>query len=176
RTLRVIRYRTNVSDSRNIGLESYGEMDIIGVLTKGKSKTNLNIFSNFTIQDAKYINSSEAAYQNKQVENVPSMILKTGVNLKRKKFKIGYQYSYNSEQFSDATNASYSPNAIVGIIPAYWVMDLSASYEYKKWTFETGINNLTDNRYFTRRAVGYPGPGIIPADPINFYGAVQLHF
>ena len=176
RTLRVIRYRTNVSDSRNIGLESYGEMDVLGILTKGKSKTNLNIFSNFTIQDAKYINSSEPAYQNKQVENVPSMILKTGVNLKWKKFKIGYQYSYNSEQFSDATNASFSPNAIVGTIPAYWVMDLSGSYEYKKWKFETGINNLTDNRYFTRRAAGYPGPGIIPADPINFYGAVQLHF
>jgi len=128
------------------------------------------------LQDARYVNSAEAAFENKKVENAPSLILKTGMNIKWKKFKIGYQYSYNSEQFSDATNAVYTDNALAGVIPAFWVMDLSTSYEYRKWKFETGINNLTDNRYFTRRAVGYPGPGIIPADPINFYGAVQLHF
>ena len=175
-TFRIYRFRTNVSDSRNLGIESFGEVDLLGIITKGKSKMNLNLFSNFTLQDARYVNSAEAAFENKKVENAPSLILKTGMNIKWKKFKIGYQYSYNSEQFSDATNAVYTDNALAGVIPAFWVMDLSASYEYKKWKFETGINNLTDNRYFTRRAVGYPGPGIIPADPINFYGAVQLHF
>jgi Fe(3+) dicitrate transport protein len=27
-----------------------------------------------------------------------------------------------------------------------------------------GFNNLLDERYFTRRASSYPGPGLIPSD------------
>ncbi len=173
-TFRIYRFRTNVSDSRNIGLESYGEANLLGIFTKGKAKSSLNLFSNFTIQDARYVNSDEPAFENKQVENVPDLIFKTGLNFKKKNFKAGYQFSSNSEQFSDATNAKFASNALVGIIPAYWVMDLSASYTLKKWTFEAGVNNLSNNLYFTRRAVGYPGPGIIPADPINFYATVQF--
>jgi len=26
------------------------------------------------------------------------------------------------------------------------------------------LGNLTDEKYFTRRATGYPGPGILPSD------------
>jgi Fe(3+) dicitrate transport protein len=48
-------------------------------------------------------------------------------------------------------------------------MDLAFSYRYKWMSVATGINNLTDNRYFTRRADGYPGPGIIPSDGRSFY-------
>jgi Fe(3+) dicitrate transport protein len=29
---------------------------------------------------------------------------------------------------------------------------------------KAGINNVLDERYFTRRAGGYPGPGALPAD------------
>ena len=172
-TFRVYRFRTNVSDSRNIGLESYGEANVLGMLTKGKAKSSLSLFSNFTVQEALYVNSEEAAYENRKVENVPNLIFKTGLNFKRKKFKAGYQFSYNSEQFSDATNAEYSPTAIVGVIPSFWIMDLSLSYTYKSWTVETGVNNLTNNMYFTRRAVGYPGPGIIPAEARNLYFTLQ---
>ncbi|CCH57648.1 iron complex outermembrane recepter protein (plasmid) [Fibrisoma limi BUZ 3] len=32
-----------------------------------------------------------------------------------------------------------------------------------------GINNLTDERYFTRRAGCYSGPGILPTDARYFY-------
>lgn len=174
RTFRLYRFRTNVSDSRNLGVESFGEVDALGLLTKGKAKTKLSLFANFTWQDARYINSDEPAYNDKKVENVPNMILKTGVNLKWKKFKAGYQFSYNSEQFADATNAEFSPTALFGLIPAYWVMDISTSYQLKRLGFEAGVNNLTNNYYFTRRAEGYPGPGIIPADPINFYAAIKL--
>jgi Fe(3+) dicitrate transport protein len=39
---------------------------------------------------------------------------------------------------------------------------------------ETGINNILDKRYFTRRATGYPGPGIIPSVPRSVYLTVQL--
>ncbi len=173
-TFRVYRYRTNVSDSRNLGIETYAEANILGLLSKGSAKSKLNIFSNLTFQDARYVDSDEPAFENKQVENVPNLIFKTGLNFERDQIRAGIQYSYNSQQYSDATNSTFASNALVGEIPAYWVLDLSASYELKKWTFSAGINNLSNNIYFTRRAVGYPGPGIIPAEPRNFYTTVQF--
>ena len=44
----------------------------------------------------------------------------------------------------------------------------------KKIKIETGINNLTNTYYFTRRATGYPGPGIIPSPPRNTYITLQI--
>ncbi|MFT5077301.1 MAG: Fe(3+) dicitrate transport protein, partial [Flavobacteriaceae bacterium] len=41
---------------------------------------------------------------------------------------------------------------------------------------EAGINNVLDNYYFTRRATGYPGPGIIPSANRNFYMTLQMKF
>ena len=43
-------------------------------------------------------------------------------------------------------------------------------------TFEIGVNNLLNEIYFTRRATGYPGPGIIPSPNRNFYLTTQIKF
>lgn len=175
-TYRIYRFRTNISDSRNYGIESYVETDL---LTWGKKKyKNLTLkwFVNGTLQDARYVNSEEAAYSNKKVENVPNIILKSGLNLGYKKFKIGYQIAHNSMQYSDATNTEYVNTAVIGEIPSYWVMDLSGSYKIKKFKISAGINNLTNNSYYTRRAEGYPGPGIIPSEPISFYITIGVKF
>jgi Fe(3+) dicitrate transport protein len=48
------------------------------------------------------------------------------------------------------------------------------SYDWKMFRFQTGINNLTNSMYFTRRAAAYPGPGIIPSDGRNFYFGVRV--
>jgi Fe(3+) dicitrate transport protein len=48
-------------------------------------------------------------------------------------------------------------------------MDLALNYAYKKISVATGINNLLNTNYFTRRADGYPGPGIIPSDGRSIY-------
>jgi Fe(3+) dicitrate transport protein len=104
--------------------------------------------------------------------------LKTGLNFGYKNFLAGLQYTYLSSQFTDATNApqvkSENNRGIEGAVPAYGIMDLSASYSLGKFKLETGINNLLDNSYFTRRATGYPGPGIIPAQPITWYATLQI--
>jgi Fe(3+) dicitrate transport protein len=55
-------------------------------------------------------------------------------------------------------------------------MDLSASYTYKKFGLSGGVNNVLNTSYFTRRAEGYPGPGIIPADPLNLYVTLKYRF
>ena len=168
------RLRTNISDSRNYGVESFFELDIFRMIKRDSAKTSLSVFVNFAWLDARYINSEEAAFENKKVELVPDITTKTGISFKTKNFKTSLQYAYTSEHFTDATNAVFTANAVNGIIPAYYVMDYSAEYTFKKFTFITGVNNLTNNYYFTRRADGYPGPGIIPSDGRSFYFTLQV--
>jgi Fe(3+) dicitrate transport protein len=172
------RVRRNISDSRNIGIESYLEYDIWQSMIKDQSLYELILFTNVARIDARYVNSQEAAFQNKMVENVPKWNIKSGLNFKYKALKISSQVSYMSKQYTDATNAVESvPSAIYGEIPSYYILDLSSSYELKNnVTLETGVNNISNNMYFTRRAVGYPGPGIIPSDGRNFYLTLQLIF
>lgn len=174
-TYQIIRYRTNISDSRNTGIEAFSELDWIKLFRK-ESKHKLSTFINTSFINAVYVNSSEKAYNNKKVEYVPELIVRTGLTYAWKKISFTAQYAYTSEQYSDATNATFSPSGIYGIIPAYSVIDISASYSYKKFSFFAGVNNASNNMYFSRRAEGYPGPGIIPADPRNFYGTLQYKF
>ncbi len=166
----VYRYRTNVADSRNIGIETFVETDIWKLLRGSDAKQSLSLFSNVTFLDARYTNSKEAAYRNRKVELVPSAIVKLGAALRRQNFQASYQYTFTGKHSTDATNTeTIVPNAVIGIIPSYYVMDLSLKYSYKKFIVESGCNNLTNNIYFTRRADAYPGPGIIPANPRTFY-------
>jgi Fe(3+) dicitrate transport protein len=53
-------------------------------------------------------------------------------------------------------------------------MDISTSYSYKFLKASFTINNLANATYFTRRAESYPGPGIIPADGIGFFGTLAV--
>jgi Fe(3+) dicitrate transport protein len=56
------------------------------------------------------------------------------------------------------------------LIPAYHIGDISLNYKLnEKFTVRAGLNNITDASYFTRRAGGYPGPGLMPADGRNAY-------
>jgi Fe(3+) dicitrate transport protein len=53
-------------------------------------------------------------------------------------------------------------------------MDLSGKVILGRFQIEAGVNNLANTSYFTRRAVAYPGPGIIPGTKRNFYLALQV--
>ena len=48
------------------------------------------------------------------------------------------------------------------------------NYTWKMLTAEASCNNLFNEQYFTRRAEGYPGPGIIPSDGRGFYFTLML--
>lgn len=174
-TYQIVRYRTNVGASQNLGIEAFAEVDWIALFKK-QSKHKLSTFVNFAYINATYSDPNQKAYYNKKVEYVPEIIYRCGLTYSFKKFGLTYQYSYTSEQFSDATNAKLSSSAIYGVIPEYTVMDLSANYTWKILGIGAGVNNIGNEMYFTRRADGYPGPGILPADPINFYFTLQLKF
>jgi Fe(3+) dicitrate transport protein len=80
-----------------------------------------------------------------------------------------------SKQFTDSSNAiSGNLSGVIGQIPSYKILDLSTSYYFKNFTFESGVNNLLNEKYFTRRATGYPGPGIIPSSPRTFYFTIEI--
>ncbi|HTH83449.1 MAG TPA: TonB-dependent receptor, partial [Mucilaginibacter sp.] len=106
----------------------------------------------------------------------PDVIFKTGLTYRHKKFSASYQVAYTSQQFGDATNATTpTADAVIGLIPAYTIMDLSTEYKINKtFTLQGTVNNLADSRYFTRRAESYPGPGIIPADARSYYLTLQI--
>lgn len=170
----VYQFRTNISQSATKGLEGVITIDWWKLFVNDTSKLSVRTFLNTAIVDARYINSIEPAYNNKKVELVPEITLKTGLILSYKKFSTQIQYSYTKEHFSDATNTKQQANAVNGIIPAYSILDLSLRYNYKKIQIETGINNMSNTVYFTRRAVAYPGPGIIPSMPRNYYITLQI--
>ena len=167
-------YRTNISAARTYGLECMVEVDWWKVFVSDTADIRLSTFTNFSYNNAKYIESVEAAFLNKQVELVPPVVLKTGLTLGNHKFSISYQYSFTQEHFSDATNSSHQANAVNGLIPSYAIMDLSGKAIFGRIQLESGINNLANTSYFTRRAIAYPGPGIIPSAPRNVYLTLQI--
>ena len=166
--------RTNVSQSRTMGYEMMIETDWWKILINENSNSKLSTFINFSFNDAKYIDSDEPAYNNKKVELVPPISIKSGLSIGNEKYSLSYQFSYTKEHFSDATNSESHPHGIVGLIPTYYIMDFSGKVSIKKMQVEFGINNITNINYFTRRATGYPGPGIIPSMPRNFYLCIQI--
>ena len=173
----IYRYRTNIANAQTFGVESFAEIDLYQLLNKKDSSDfSLNIYTNVALIYARYINSQEAAFQNKQVEFVPPFTLRTGVQLAYKDFSSSLQYNYTHQHFTDATNADFVSSAIIGLVPSYAVMDFSMQYSYRFLKLETGINNLLNASYFTRRATGYPGPGILPSDARSFYVGVGLQF
>ncbi|MGB1207387.1 MAG: TonB-dependent receptor domain-containing protein [Chitinophagales bacterium] len=173
----IYRYRTNIANAQTFGVESFAEIDLYQLFSKKDSSDfSLNIYANVALIYARYINSKEAAFQNKQVEFVPPFTLRTGVQLAYKDFSSSLQYNYTQQHFTDATNAEFVSSAIIGLVPSYAVMDFSLQYRFRFLKIETGINNLLNASYFTRRATGYPGPGILPSDARSFYVGVGFQF
>lgn len=170
------RIRTNLGNARNIGTEVFVELDLLKLIQKDQAKFGLFIYNNFSYINAKYITSKEPAYVGNEVEFVPNYTLRSGLRFGNKSFSLNLKFSYVSSQFTDATNAKLaSPDATIGEIPSYYILDFSGFYQFKKWfKIEAGITNLTNNIYFTRRATAYPGPGVMPSEGIGGY--ITLEF
>ncbi|GMQ30589.1 TonB-dependent receptor domain-containing protein [Algoriphagus confluentis] len=184
----IFNFRTNLGRSVSQGFEGYVEFDPITAFVGSSRYGYLHLFASVAVINATYkdfvvtsVSNGEIAERNlagNEVENAPRNINRFGATYKYGKFSMTWQMSDISETFSDASN-TVEPNAAatVGLIPAYQVQDLSASWNvWKQHSLKAGVNNLTDERYFTRRAGGYPGPGIMPADGRTFYLTLGLKF
>ena len=172
-----IRKRGNVGVAQIMGIESFAEVDVLKMFQSEASDWTGTLYSNFTVTEARYTRSPHKNIERSKVEYVPNLNWKAGVQGGYKQFRITWQLSHLSEQFSDATNARESGyTAVNGIIPAYTVMDLSLSWSWRWLSIEGSVNNLTDATYFTRRATGYPGPGILPGEGRSFYLTTGVKF
>ncbi len=170
---RVIRERTNIGHALMVGVECYMEYDVLKLFIP-KNWTGV-LYTNSAYIHSSYVSSSIPGVTGNQVEFVPALNLKLGARVGYKKLKASFQYTHLTQQYSDATNAvDGGVSGVVGLIPTYSVMDFSISYEYKIYRIEGSINNLTNQIYFTRRATGYPGPGILPSDGRGFYLTLQV--
>lgn len=184
----IYQFRTNLGNSVSQGFEGYIEFDPITALFESSKIGYLHLFASLAFIDATYgdfevttVSNGEIQTRNlngNQVENAPRKINRFGATYNLSKFSMTWQLSDIGEAYSDALNTE-TPNAgaTVGLVPAYRVQDLSASWNvWKQHSLKAGVNNLTDERYFTRRAGGYPGPGIMPADGRTFYVTLALKF
>jgi Fe(3+) dicitrate transport protein len=178
-------FRTNIGASRSRGIESYMELDLVKMV-RPTSTFGLRLFSNYAFVDARYSRWDNPAIQgnpltsikDKKVENAPNQILRTGLNIGYKGFMATIQYNYVSAIYTDAINSVESNSSFTtGQLPAYSLIDVNMTYQFKEnYQFRAGVNNITDEVYATRRAGGYPGPGILPGTGRTFYLGLGLKF
>ena len=180
--------RTNVGNSVSTGFEGYVEFDPIAAFLPNRKLGNLSLFASIAHIDAQYkdfkttsvVNGQivEGTLSGKRIENAPQKINRYGITYNKKGFSITWQMSDIGKAYADATNTVVAnAAATTGLIPAYKVQDLSASFKFlKHYNIKTGINNLSNEKYFTRRSGGYPGPGILPADGRTFYVSAGVKF
>ncbi len=166
---------TNVGASTSKGVESYAEMNLLRAFQPKGSKAALILFGSYSYLDASYSSDhKDANTKGKKVENAPANIFRGGLSVGYQNFLITGQLSYTDKTFSDANNTlAPSANGNNGLIPAYKIADLTAAYKISpQVNIKAGINNAFDEKYFTRRAGGYPGPGLLPGDGRTFFVSV----
>ncbi len=156
-------FETNVASAVHQGFESYVEWN----------KGLFNVFNALALDRAVY---TSGIYNGNYCPYAPKAIERVGVTFTVPHFSTTLLWSYTSEQFTDANNTVQSWNALTGIIPAFSVADWSSTVKVKQCKFKFGVNNLFDARYFTFRAVEYPGPGIIPSAGRTIYAGFGVMF
>ncbi len=169
-------YRTNIGNSLTTGAEIFVQGDwLMG------QQTNLSIFTSTSLMHARYTDAvvkagnSNINIRGNKIESAPGLITRNGVTIRYKKLNYAVLYSYTSETFADALNTVQPPKTTgaVGLVPAYGILDMNASYRFsKELTLRLNMNNLANKQYFTKRPLFYPGPGIWSSDGRN--GSVTI--
>lgn len=172
-------FKTNIGTSVSQGIESYIEINPVKFFTDNSKFGNVSIFASNSFIDAKYVKWDNPAIagdptksiEDKRVENAPKYIHRFGATYNIKDFSITFQSSSVGNVFTDAANTEIANStATIGLLSAYQVMDASLSYKFmKSYNVKAGVNNLADEKYATRRAGGYPGPGILPGNGRTFF-------
>lgn len=168
---RAQRVRKNIGNAWIYGVESF--VAYADETQFGQYALEYQVYSNIALTHSSYLDIETSNISGNLVEFIPLYNIKTGASLTIDNWQFELQYTHIAEQFTDAEN-SETPDAgdlregLVGPIPAYQLLDFFLNYQYKKYRIGLSLNNLGNQVYFTRRATGYPGPGIIPSDPFNF--------
>ena len=176
-----VRYRDNIGTAITYGFETMFEWNINSTFFREKKAFAWSAFTNVALTGSQYLQSDAPNIEGNNVEFVPLFNIKAGTAVGYKNFMASVQFTYLSDQYTDANNSETdlrqtNTYGVFGQIPSYYVADFSCAYTFKYWKLEAGITNFTDNDYYTRRATGYPGPGIIPSDGRLFYTTIGFTF
>lgn len=165
-------YRTNIGNSFTKGLEIFIQGDwLLG------NKMVFSIYTSTAFEHARYTNAnvksgnSNIDIHGNKVESAPDIITRNGASVRYKKASFSVLYSYTGETFADALNTvePLKTTGAVGIVPAYGILDMNASFRFSKnLEVRVNVSNVTDKQYFTKRPTFYPGPGVWPSDGRNF--------
>jgi Fe(3+) dicitrate transport protein len=182
-TQNTYQFRTNLGEAQHKGAEIFVEFNPCKAFNRCKNG-ELSLFASLAFTDARYTDFkttaikgtapnvvlSEGNLKNNKVENAPEQIHNFGVTYLIKGFSTTFQVRYNSDFFTDASN-SLLPNSTgtIGKIAACSVADWSFKYQFLgKYTIQGSVNNVFNEVYATRRAGGYPGPGLISGEARSF--------
>jgi len=153
-------FETNTGADDHKGVEAYIEMNVLGGLIANDEFGRLGVYNSFAYTDARYVSGE---YGGNYVPYAPKVAERFGLDYSFGGISMNAQYSYTASCFGDPNDTKFSPDGLVGTIPSYSVIDISAAYNISKYEFRFGVNNLTNAIYFTMRTDEYPGPGIIPS-------------
>jgi Fe(3+) dicitrate transport protein len=179
-------FKTNIGTSVSKGVESYIEMDVVKMFTDNSKVGSISFFASNSFINAKYVkwnnpaiaNDPSKSIENKRVENAPQYIHRFGATYYLKGFSATFQLSSVGDVFTDAVNTE-TPNATgtIGKLSGYQVTDASLSYKFMgHYNLKAGVNNTADKKYATRRAGGYPGPGIMPGNGRTVFVSIGASF
>jgi Fe(3+) dicitrate transport protein len=178
--------KTNIGASVSKGIESFVELDIMRIFSEKSKIGNLKLYANIALIDARYTRWDDPAalldstkdFTGNYVENAPRTINRFGLTYKYNRFSLNLQLNQVGDVYTDALNTELSnARATIGKISGYQVMDASCTYLINgKYNVKAGVNNLTNERYATRRAGGYPGPGLLPANGRTVYFSIGVKF
>ena len=181
-------FRTNLGQTVNKGFEGFANLNITKLFEVKKPYGSLDLFASISFIDSRYIDFKvinttgtaptvtliESNLSGNRVENAPRYIHNFGLSWSNNTISATAQYRMSGRIFTDANNTvTPSANGIIGLLDKYSVFDLSAEYKFlKNYNVRAGVNNIFDEDYATRRAGGYPGPGILPGEGRTFYISV----
>ena len=184
-------FRTNLGETRNKGIESFMDLNITKMFGIDKPYGNLDVFASMSFIDSRYVDVKvltssvtdpnlliETNLAGNRVENAPRYIHNFGLSWGNNNFSATVQYKMSGKIFTDSGNTvASSPNGQTGLLDGYEILDFSSEYKfYKKYNLRAGMNNLLNTEYATRRAGGYPGPGILPGEGRSFYVSIGATF
>ena len=181
-----VNYRTNIGTSVSAGVEAYAEADLLRLLHANDQERRLTIFGSYGFTDARYTRWNDPALAedplrriaDKRVEYAPRWTFRGGLTWRERRLTTSLLVNAVDGVYTDAANTS-EPNAAAtaGWIRGYTLLDASASWSFTRDVQLTvGMNNVTDEAYATRRAGGYPGPGLLPGTGRAWYLTLAAEF
>ncbi len=136
----------------------------------------LNVFANYTYTVAKFRSGSFGGIDvaDKDVPLVPHAMANLGVSwefLPRTRVNALANYVGQQRFDSDETNTFNAK------MPGYTLVDIKLSHEYRGWSFNTGVKNLFNEKYFTYGVVtGFPTFNAYPASERAVFASAQYDF